>query len=197
MYRRRYRVTLAPTERNFREALEVWRVGILTHRGIVSAIIQVYGYRYRRMENFIRECQLWKEGEGWLHSKVLTKLYFDYVGKPENTFSIEFFIIHLLPEFLIGEHDIEKGEGLTYDLLELFGWDWTRFIGSFRMGDDEKLHGWGYLYCCTQTVDVRAIFWKYKHHRWIEYDRGEAEAELANYILHRTKLCEEVRDWTV
>jgi len=198
-YKRRHTVTLAPTDDNFIRALEVWKYGVEHHKGIVSAVIAVYGYRYRRMENFIRECQLWMERKGWLHSKVLTKLYQEYISSRDNSIRIELYLYHYLPEFLIGNHDLQRCESFFNECVERIpDWSWGLYVGGeFKVGDDVKLKEHGYVYCCTQNVDIEMTFWKFKGGAWKIYDRAEFDATLANYVLYHLKLCPEVEDWAI
>lgn len=65
LYKRVYRVTLPLTSENIKRAYEVYNVGVREDLGIVEAIRKIYGYRYRRMENFIREIGAWLPGQGW------------------------------------------------------------------------------------------------------------------------------------
>jgi hypothetical protein len=198
-YKRRYTVTLAPTDDNFIKALEVWKYGITRHKGIVRAIIDIYGYRYRRLENFIRECQLWKEGKGWLHNRVLTKMYQEYMGTKKNSIRIELYLYHYLPEFLLGKHNLELCESFFNECIDSLGpdWSWALYVGGeFKVGDDVKLEEHDYLYCCTQDVDIEVVFWKLKA-EWKIYDQAKFHATLANYVLYYLKLCPEERDWSI
>jgi len=199
LYSRRYRVTLAYTDYNVERALDVYKFAVENHLTLYRAIVSYYGYRYRRMENFIRELGLWRTGLGWLMPLVLTKLYFEYmVGNPENLFSIEFFVYHYLPEHLIGYHDIQKAEAFTYDLVSAVPeWDWVTYVGEFKMGTEKKVERWDYVFCCTQRISIDGVFWKYKHERWRIYDRKTFDVELANHVLHHIKLCPEVSDWEI
>jgi len=56
---RRYAVTLAPTDYNLGRALEVYKLGV--EKGLFrrTAVEAYFGYRYRRMENFLRELNLY------------------------------------------------------------------------------------------------------------------------------------------
>jgi hypothetical protein len=201
-YERKYRVTLTPTYENFVEALKVWKYGVTHHKGIVSAIIDIYGYRYRRMENFIRECKLWKELEGWLHYKVLTKIYTEYSGKKRNDFKIEMYLYHHLPEFLIGKHNLELCESLFREAIDFIGpdWSWTLDVidvfGEIKVGDDMKQEEIKYIFCCTQEAEAELTFWKMKT-EWKIFDQAKLNITLANYVLYYLKLCKEESDWVI
>lgn len=75
LYRRIYRITLTFSPENVDEALRVYAKGVLENLGIVEALVATYGYRYRRMENFIRELGLWKPRQGWLLLPVAVRIY--------------------------------------------------------------------------------------------------------------------------
>jgi len=79
-YERRYRVTLAPTLRNFYRAIDLWNYATWNHLRLIEALRWKYGRRDRRMENFLRECKLWKRKEGWLHLKIVVKLDSEYIN---------------------------------------------------------------------------------------------------------------------
>jgi hypothetical protein len=200
-YSRRYRVTLAFTPYNVEKALEVYRFGVENALGIVQTVIRYYGYRYRRMENFLKECKLWKEREGWLHWKVLTKLYFEYTGKKESI-TVEVFVYHLAPEWLIGEHDEEACETLFWHIISELKYEWLLTYlsdyGVFRIGDakpreqhtkyglDAKLHEVGYMAECSQSARGILVIWR----------RGKiAETQefmihnLANYAIYGELVC--------
>jgi len=217
-YERKYRVTLTPTYENFIEALKVWKYGVTHHKGIVSSIIDIYGYRYRRMENFVRECKLWKELEGWLHFKTLTKIYTEYKSVKHNAFKIEMYLNHYLPEFLVGKHNMEMCESLFRECVEAVGPDWSWALGIIeavttkekkeeteeakkkteetKVGDEIKQEEVKYIFCCTQEAKAELVFWKLKA-EWKVYDRAKLKITLANYVLHRLKLCREERDWSI
>jgi len=189
-YRRRYAVTLSPTIRNITRAIEIYKNAVENHWTLYRAIINTYGYRYRRMENFMKELGLWLPKQGWLHPKILTKLYFVYAGRTK--FTAEFFLRHYIPEHLIGNHDIKKCHQLTRDLVEACRWYWTLKVGKPKVGDDVKID-WGYTYCCTQKLNVNCVLWKDER----IYDKTTKTVELANYVLHKIKVCGDVRDWEI
>ena len=198
-YSRRYRVTLTFTPGNVDTALEVYRFGVENALGITQAVTSYYGYRYRRMENFLRECKLWKEGEGWLHWKVLTKLYFDYTGKKESI-TVEVFVYHLAPEWLIGEHDERECETLFWDIMAELQYEWLIYVagyGVFHIGDakprephtkyglDAKFHEVGYLTGCTQNALCRIVAWR----RGKIIETAELIYEIANYRIYGVIIC--------
>ena len=196
---KKYKVTLTPTYENFLEALRIWKYGVTRHKGIVSAIVDVYGYRYRRLENFIRECKLWKELEGWLHHKVLTKIYTEYAGRKHNSFKIEMYLYYYLPEFLIGKHDIEKCESLFRECITEIGPDWSwalDVVKEVNVGSDIKQEEVKYIFCCSQNASAELTFWKLRA-EWKIYDQAKLNITLANYVLHYLKLCREERDWSI
>jgi len=189
-YRRIYTVTLAPTTMNIIDALRLYKDAIELHATRYQIIMERYGYRYRRMENFMSELGLWKTGEGWLHPKILTKIYFKYTGR--SPFTIEIYVRHLVPEWLIHKHDKEVCEEFCHAMIEECEWYWTLGVGEVEVGTDEEI-GWGYTHCCTQTLDVDCVYWKGK----TIYDRATVKVKLANYVLHGYKVCPEVRNWEI
>jgi len=56
---KQYAVTLAPTDYNLQRALEVYRLGVTKGLFRRTAVTQFFGYRYRRMENFLHELNLY------------------------------------------------------------------------------------------------------------------------------------------
>ena len=186
-YERRYTVTLRFTDENVEKALEVYKFGVENCLGIAEAINSVYGYRYRRMENFLKECKLWKEGEGWLHWKVLTKLYMDYESKKDRV-RVEIMIYHLAPEWLIGEHDIRECEAIFWDLIVESRMEWIIYAavhGTIEVGDDVKQHEIGYMLDCSQEAEYIITVWK----RNKITDSAEGTFELDNYRLYGELIC--------
>lgn len=80
LYERRYRVTLSPTTENIERALSVYDYAVKNYKSLIGAIVDLYGYRYRRLENFMRELGLWREGK-WLHVKVLARSFAYYPSR--------------------------------------------------------------------------------------------------------------------
>lgn len=188
-YSRRYRVTLTFTPDNVDTALEVYRFGVENALGITQAVTSYYGYRYRRMENFLRECKLWKEGEGWLHWKVLTKLYFDYTSEKESI-TVEVFVYHLAPEWLIGEHDERECETLFWDIMAELQYEWLIYVagyGVFHIGDakPKESNEVGYLAGCTQNALCRIVVWR----RGKIIETAELIYEIANYRIYGELIC--------
>lgn len=186
-YERKYRVTLSFNDENIGKAIEVYRLGVENCLGIVEAIIEKYGYRYRRMENFLRECKLWKEREGWLHWKVLTKLYLDY-EEDKASIRVDVLIKHLAVEFLIGQHDINECEAIFWDLMVETGMEWVDYIaafGTFSVGDDTKQHEVGYMISCSQEAEFTITLWR----KGKIMDSVEGTFELENYRLYGVIIC--------
>jgi hypothetical protein len=123
----------------------------------------------------------------------LTKIYGKYVGR--ESFNIEFYVYHLLPEFLLDKHDVEKCESFAYALSDELGWEWAVRLAQIEVGNDEKLHEVGYTLCCTQRVKVDAALWKTKKATTKLFAKASLECDLANYVLHSVKICKEVEDW--
>jgi len=185
-YSRRYAVTLSFTDRNIDEALEVYKLGVENALGITEAVTAKYGYRYRRMENFLRECKLWKEEKGWLHWRVETKLYFEY--EEAEFVSVDLFLKHLAPEWLIGDHDIGECEGVMWDLLTSLGYEWMLYVlaeGEFSVGDDRKIEEVDYMLDCSQDAEYTLVLWK--RGRIVSTESGTFE--LDNYRLYGVFIC--------
>jgi hypothetical protein len=177
------------------------------------------------MENFIRECKLWKEVEGWLHFKTLTKIYTEYRSIKKYAFKIEMYLYHYLPEFLIGKHNMEMCESLFRECIEEVGPDWSWVLDVIeivttkakeeekekeekegkeevkkkiesKVGDEIKPEEVKYIFCCAQEAEADLVFWKLRA-EWTIYDKVKLKITLANYVLHWLKLCREVRDWSI
>lgn len=61
-YRRRFRVTLVFSEDNLRRVYEFYKFAVGRGLGLVAGVEEFFGYRYRRFENFVRECGVWRGG---------------------------------------------------------------------------------------------------------------------------------------
>lgn len=69
---RKYKVSLKLTRENVRRALDVYKLGISEGISLIQAVKRIYGYRYRRIENFVRELGLYDKG--WRVNKSVIKL---------------------------------------------------------------------------------------------------------------------------
>lgn len=195
-YSRKYTTTLSLTDDNIIEALTLYADAIENHRSLYREIISHYGYRYRRMENFIKELGLWNPEKGWLHLYIITKVYIEY-KYGTNPFKIEVILYHRIPEQFIGKHDLGKCEEFAYWVAENMGWYFAG-VGEVKVGDDEKVDV-SYTFCCTQKCKVQALLWKERGigeaRRFEIVDSGEFFIDYANYVLHSMKICSNVKDW--
>jgi len=197
LYHRRYAVTLSYTYENVSRALKVYKHAIENHLTLYGAIISYYGYRYRRMENFIRELGLYTE-DGWLHLKVLAKIYLSYAGA--NPWKFELVFHHLIPEYLLKDEDKETARELAEDVVDHLDvtskkrWYYVKNYTDYNFG--EKIKGYGYTYCCEQEIDAEALLWKGEDFEEL-YAVESVTIIKANYVLHQIKLCMEVIDWRI
>ncbi len=70
----RYLPTLILSPDNIQRALEVYRLGVENLVGITTATRMYWGYRYKRLENFLRNTKLWEPYIGWLYRKIRIKV---------------------------------------------------------------------------------------------------------------------------
>jgi hypothetical protein len=190
-YRRMYRTTLSYTPHNVNTALQVYSVGVENHMGITEAVTEFYGYRYRRMENFIRELGLWKYG--WLHMKIHIKLYGSYIAK--KGFEVEITFNQLVPEHLYEKIEVtdEDLRQLFYAIIDKSGFDYLQ-LAVFRNYGYEVLNEFDYLHCCTQKIDDgKLIEWKFENIKMI----CDVEGEMSNYYVTGHKICPEVQDFEI
>lgn len=93
-YFRLYGVTLAFSRSNVDRLFEVYEYGVRKKVGLVSAVVAIFGYRYRRMENFARECGVWKGG--WVCVKTIITVSIN-TGERTNYVSSVFNAVGFLP----------------------------------------------------------------------------------------------------
>jgi len=121
-YQKRYRVTLAFNGENVRKAMRVYSVGINEGLGITQAVKQVYGYRYRRMENFLRELGLWTNNAWWNVNRSVIKIDITVESGQGKKISFFRYVIELvLYSFPVSESnadDIAKQIAEMYDLFK-------------------------------------------------------------------------------
>jgi hypothetical protein len=145
---------------------------------------------------------LWKEKEGWLHWEVLTKFYYEYVGK-KDSITVDVYIYHLAPEWLLGEHDIRECANLFWEIMTEIQYDWIVSVsgeyGEFKIGDakpkgrrrytkyglDAKFHKVDYLVGCTQDADCTITIWR----RGSIIDTVDIVYELVNYQIYGEIIC--------
>jgi len=138
-YRRMYRVTLTPTRENIEEALRVYDYGVKNNLGLIATLREIYGYRYRRMENFLRELGLWEEGRGWRTIRVSVNIYNSYVGR-------ESIHVDLYFEVEVPVSCVYQARELTPDTIDLF----------YEMLYNE---GYGYVPFEEETVGLELLGW--------------------------------------
>lgn len=187
LYQRRYTVTLIPTDENIWRALEIYKFGVENHLTLINAIGLWYGYRYRRMENFMRELQLWRTNKGWLHREILVKIYGRYDHEAEKPFDAELTFLFLIPEFYLNnENNEELCKELFYDFAEYVGAYMCYAVNIENIGIEKK--DWDYTYCCTQITEGEFVAWR---HNYI-IGKWYADIEIANYVIKLdAKICKD------
>lgn len=106
----RYRVTLRFNRENLRRLYELYVHGVTRNRSLIGSLVDLYGYRYRRMENFARECFVWNGW--WLRVKNIVTLSFNTGERESNFVAVVFNLIGYAP--LYGYVD----EGLVREIFE-------------------------------------------------------------------------------
>lgn len=189
LYSKRYRITLKYTMENIDKALKVYEYGIMNHKGIVESVRSLYGYRYRRMENFIRELGLWKEGEGWLHLQTTTKIYSGYISRRENyEFIVELSFSYIVPENILENQDIGLCENIVEALLEETGYyAVSKVISTYHVG--QEVTGHSYFLCCKQKCDGEMLILKKKRERVAYRKKFDVSLEIANYVINGENIC--------
>jgi len=203
-YKREYAISLSFTYENIIKALEVYAIGIDQHLDFRKAIQLLYGYRYRRLENFILECKLWKLGVGWLHLNVDIKVYAITTPKSleRGKFeSAEFTIYNYkIPEYIfkLNKTNEEFLVALYHTIAERMGE--FSFIDTFTVDRRKiglEIRGFGYTHCCSQVVESDIALWRFRksgvklRHKW------RIVLRLANYIVKNTKICPKVRNYYI
>jgi len=197
-YRPQYAISLSFNMLNIIRALEVYAVGIDQHLDFRKAIQLLYGYRYRRLENFILECGLWKLGVGWLHLNVDAKVYARYSASgKEDTAELTIYNIKI-PEYIYvlnktNEHLLERLYHAVAKELKEFS-----FLDELRVEKKGlEFRGFGYTHCCSQIVESDLVWWRITaftirfRHRW------RIVLRLANYVVKNTKICPKIRDYYI
>jgi len=120
-YQKRYKVTLAFNAENLQKAMKVYSVGINEGLGITQAVKQVYGYRYRRMENFLRELGLWTNGESWNVNKSVIKIDITVESGQGKRITFFRFVIELvLYSFPVSESNADEIAKQIAEMYDLF-----------------------------------------------------------------------------
>jgi hypothetical protein len=121
MYQKRYKVTLAFNSENLLKAMKVYSVGINEGLGITQAVKQVYGYRYRRMENFLRELGLWTNGESWNINQSVIKIDITVESGQGRRITFFRFVIELvLYSFPLSEGNADEIAKQIAEMYDLF-----------------------------------------------------------------------------
>lgn len=186
-YRRRYRLTLALTNDNIREALDVAYYGVIYRQGIIGALRYYYGYRYRRMENFLRETGLWREG--W--TAILTEFrgYTKYTNKEEVVSElfyrifIPYSIIYFTPK-----EDKDMMMNIHHDALEMAGFPIP--FDEYDLGTEilDKIEVWDWNDTSITTAELhvykRRMIVKRGRKGWIEKGyMGFADMMISNFSV--------------
>jgi len=182
-YRRRYRVTLAFDMDNLRRAWNVYRYAIYRKLTLYRSILELYGYRYRRMENFIKELGIWKPGKGWVVLTAVVKVTVSYTRAKRNTSNIllEAEVVTPFPfeEFIV---NVPYVLNLVIDCLErneIFGID--EIIGMSRI--DAQFKREYKVWELTDTVTVSVAFSiEFERRVTYHYD-GECMYEVPAFVV--------------
>jgi len=157
-YGRIYRVTLAPTEENIKRAYAVYVNGIINKAGIVESIIAIYGYRYRRMENFLKELRIWIPREGWVCPRVLVKVTVSYTASKKKSSNIEMEaeLVSIYPfmEFVVNTPLVMNYVIECLEFNNIYGVE--EIIGDARI-EAQFLNEYD-VWKLTETVDVEVSF---------------------------------------
>jgi len=120
-YQKQYKVTLAFNSENLLKAMKVYSVGINEGLGITQAVKQVYGYRYRRMENFLRELGLWTNKAWWNVNKAVIKIDITVESGQGRRISFFRFVIELvLYSFPVSEDNADQIAKQIAEMYDLF-----------------------------------------------------------------------------
>jgi len=195
-YRPRYAESLTLSRRNLVRAMVVYEYGVLHHRGIVSAIVEIVGYRYRRLENFLRECDLWRAGIGWLLPIGVKKIFCGYEErKKKRMVGLEIYIHQATPEVFVGEVDRTRLREFFFEFCEFVKpwdeWGWLADIDWRVMDVGEACHfeRWRHHFCSVQ--DFYFVVHFLRHGRLIYALEGEGEE--ACWYFHRYVLDPAIR----
>ena len=128
LYSIKFIESLSPDYYNISRALEVYREGITKGLTLRKAVISIFGYRYRRMENFVQELGLYDtKTHEWLHKLVLVKLRSEYKSHKKGAIVVEFELETLIPFTYFISEEKEESKGLLQILNDAI--DRTDFSG--------------------------------------------------------------------
>jgi hypothetical protein len=134
-YRLWHTPTLSLSEENIVQAYITYQYGVQLGLTLRSAVIQVVGYRYRRLENFILNAALYDtKKHAWVHVNSLVKVKALYESKKKGTELYEFQIETFRP-FHLQRLDERFCEFIFFDCLEK-----TPFSGVI----EARLERWAY-----------------------------------------------------
>jgi len=201
-YKPQYVESLSFTFLNIVRALEVYAFGIDKHLDFRRAVIMLYGYRYRRLENFIVECGLWKLGVGWLHLNVDIKVY--AITTPKSLQKGRFDNAELtiynfkIPEYIykLNKTNEEFLVSLYHAIAEKLG-EYS-FLTSFR-AEKRGLEprGFGYTHCCSQVCEGDLILWRFRKYGIKLRHKWRIVLRLANYVVKYTKVCPWIKNYYI
>jgi hypothetical protein len=203
-YKPQYSISLSFNMLNIARALEVYAFGIDKHLDFRDAIITLYGYRYRRLENFILECGLWKLGIGWLHLNVDIKVYAITTPKSlqKGKFDSAEFTIY---NYKIPEHIYKLNKTNEEFLVMLYHVIAERlgefsFLNSFTVDRKRiglEIRGFGYTHCCSQVVESDLVWWRFRKYGVKLRHKWRVVLRLANYIIKETKVCPWIKNYYI
>lgn len=90
-----YRVSLKLTRENIERLYELYVYGVTNNKSLYASLIDLYGYRYRRLENFAKECFVWRTW--WVRFKHIVTLSFSTGERESNFVAVVFNLIGYAP----------------------------------------------------------------------------------------------------
>ncbi|MEM4067273.1 MAG: hypothetical protein QXV17_10500 [Candidatus Micrarchaeaceae archaeon] len=189
-YYKRFTVTLSFFDVNIDRAFEVYERGVYFGLSLHGAVIHYFGYRYRRIENFIQELGLYDATtHRWIHVKSLVKIKALYESAKKGIEIYEFQVICLRPlglttldEDFAGEVFLEVLSSTPFSLVSIYlsdiKWAYDNLGFEFYTYRD------CYLVCpAILQVSVRGAVYEY-----------DADVLVSNYSLFG-KLKELCKKW--
>ena len=209
-YRRRYKVTLDFSVANVERALHVEESAAL--KGIETAygaVMNTYGFRYRRMENFLRETAIIRP-YGHMHKKVLLSFYGKTISEVRRSrvdkITLELQLYTWIPVGIIYNEAprdmlLEYGYELLGDVASMAGWP-VMSLDEFRAGVEVlEEHDWlrvsgDYTFCEGTLTVTRTKVIRGRPDVENEYTY-RVEVKLAKYYPYIIRNPRLVRLWEV
>lgn len=161
-YKRRYAITLAPTTENIVRALQFADFAIRNKLSLYRALVQKFGFRYRRMEHFVTELGLWKPRpiSKWSAVETEFRIFTWYIGEREEI-TIEL-VYHLFVPYPIIYSTKDLDERIAADMLltAMTQTGWWVPLYQIKLGVEllERVDTWNW----ADTSVVNALLFVYK-----------------------------------